>query len=148
MKRVLLDTNLLLLLIVGNYDASSIETFKRTRNSSRDDFARLENFLSSFGSIMTTPSVMTEASNLLGNEHFHRLFSTAMIEVCTPFDEIHQPKATIFACQAFERLGFADASLLLAADAETTLLTDDLSLHRQAQFQAIETVNFNHLRMI
>lgn len=68
---LLIDTNLLLLYIVGAYDPGQIEGFSRTEQFDPDDFAVLYSFVQRFDLVVTTPHVLTETSNLLGGLSGH-----------------------------------------------------------------------------
>ena len=96
---------------------------------------------------LTTASIMTEASNLLGNES-HRAIAPGFVQVAARLVEIVRAKDDICAYRAFPRLGFADCSTLLALDRETTLLTDDSALYLEALAQGFDSINFNHLRSL
>jgi hypothetical protein len=63
---LLIDANLLLLLVVGSADRSLIESFKRTRAYTREDFDLLLRLVARFPKVVTTPNVLTEVSNLAG----------------------------------------------------------------------------------
>lgn len=63
---ILIDANLLLLLAVGRHDPALIASYKHTRSYSADDYSILEQFISLFRTVITTPHIMTEVSNLLG----------------------------------------------------------------------------------
>ncbi|MGD0517565.1 MAG: hypothetical protein ABSA26_08525 [Thermoguttaceae bacterium] len=65
---IIVDTNVLLLFFVGKYEPLLIAKHKRTRQYSIEDFQILEKFLKLFQNrIITTPNILTEASNLLGD---------------------------------------------------------------------------------
>ncbi len=69
-KTLLLDTNLLLLLFIGGKDSSLIPKAKTLSAFVEDDYDLLGEVInnSSFNSLVTTPHIMTEVSNLLGKE--------------------------------------------------------------------------------
>ncbi|HLL89743.1 MAG TPA: hypothetical protein VK324_10585 [Tepidisphaeraceae bacterium] len=51
---------------------------------------------------------------------------------CRPLVEVTRRKEVVFAQRGFDRLGYADASILAAADGgDTTVLTDDAALYHQ-----------------
>ena len=145
MQRALLDTNLLLLLIVGTFDRKVIPRYRRTQGFTPSDYDLLLRQLSRFGVIATTPGILTETSNLLGNE-FHVDAAATLVATCAPFLEIHHPKQDVFAQIGFDRLGFADASILASIDPETVVLTDDVALYNQVLYLGGIAQNFNHLR--
>ncbi len=63
---ILVDTNLLLLLFMGNFQPARITTFKRTQQFVEEDFQLLMLLLGYFDKIITTPNILTEVSNLSG----------------------------------------------------------------------------------
>lgn len=148
MKRVLLDTNVLLLWVVGNTDERYIAQHKRTGAYSIQDFDALSSFLAQAQTVETTTHVLTETSNLLAQSHHELtqdLFRT-YTAVLNLVDE-QQPKANVLSqSDSFARLGLADTSLLHQASLGTVLLTSDAELHTTACALNFPCVHFNELR--
>ncbi len=65
-RGLLVDTNILLLYFVGICDLRLITTFKRTRQFTTEDFELLLGLFKWFGTIVTTPNILTEVNNLAG----------------------------------------------------------------------------------
>jgi predicted nucleic acid-binding protein len=145
MQDLLLDTNVLMLLLIGRWDRASIPTFRRTSTFTPADFDLLERTLSRYPRRVTTPAVLAEVSNLMGNA-FHEKVAGTVVQVCGTFIERWVPKDQVFADEEFARLGFADASILAAADADTVVLTEDVHLYLAALRRGFLAVNFSHLR--
>jgi hypothetical protein len=61
---VLLDSNLLLLLVIGTIDRRLITSFKRTQHFSESDYDAVREIASLSGRLITTPHIVTETSNL------------------------------------------------------------------------------------
>ena len=62
---VLVDTNILLLHVVGSTNKQRITQFKRTRERfTIEDFDLLQRILCLFSKVTTTQSILTEVSNL------------------------------------------------------------------------------------
>ena len=61
---LLVDTNLLVLFVVGEVNPSRIETFKRTHQYTRADYDLLRRVLQRFKRLYTVAHVMAEVSNL------------------------------------------------------------------------------------
>lgn len=124
--RVLLDTNLLLLLLVGSFQRERVPAFKRTAHFSLAQFDRLGAVLSEFGKIVTTPHVLTEVNSLANalpdylKFSWHAHFAEA---VATLFEVVHSAEA-ITQQDAFLPFGFADAAVQLASS-DVLLLTED-----------------------
>ena len=64
MKQIVVDTNLLLLLVIGITDRSLIAKHKRTRSFEAEDFDLLVSVLAGYDQVVVTPHIMTEVSNL------------------------------------------------------------------------------------
>lgn len=61
-----IDTNLLLVLLIGALDLGHVERFKRTKPYTRNDDELLLAFIGEFERLITTPNILTEVSNLAG----------------------------------------------------------------------------------
>ena len=61
---LLVDTNLLLLYLIGRTNRNRISKFKRTQAYTIEDFDLLHRFMAEFKTLITTPHVLTEVSNL------------------------------------------------------------------------------------
>lgn len=145
MQSLLIDTNVLVLLIVGTWDRDAIRNHRRTAVFAPADYDLLRSEMKRYRRVLTTQGVLTEASNLLGND-FHEEVAPTLVNVCAPLVEVLRPKETMFATPGFARLGFADTSILAALDDDTVVLTDDVGLYTQALYLERQAVNFNHLR--
>jgi hypothetical protein len=147
MAKLLIDTNVLLLLIVGRWDRSRISQFRRTAQFSTTDFDTLQSHIRLYSEVVTTPAVLTEVSNLMGNS-FHETIAQTIVNVCDAFAERAPGKGEVFGDEGFDRLGFADASILCAVadDEQTVVLTDDAGLYNEVLYRGAEAINFNHLR--
>ena len=146
MQRLLIDTNILVLLVVGTWDRSQIRSHRRTQNFTPDDFDTLQEEMLRFQNpCITTSSILAETSNLMGNE-FHEEIADVLLQVCRPLIEITRPKEDLFAIPAFPALGFTDCSVLAALNEEIVVLTDDFLLYGQVWEAGFEAINFNHLR--
>ncbi len=148
-KKVLLDTNLLAMYLVGLLGIGEIEAFKRTQSYTTDDAEVLNNALLKFNSIITTPHVLAETANLL--DWFNGKKRQKLFEYLTNYidlvEEVHQPAEQIVLSPAFLKLGLSDASLFdICHKQNCVLLTDDLELYSFAGGHGIEAINFNYLR--
>ena len=64
-KGILVDTNILLLLFVGELSRERITTFGRTEQFTPEDYDLLVSLLGRFKVIATTPNILTEVNSLL-----------------------------------------------------------------------------------
>lgn len=145
MRSLLVDTNILVLLIIGTWDRDLIRRHRRTATFAPADYDLLESEIGKYRRVLTTQGVLTEASNLMGND-FHAKVAQTLVEVCSPLEDVLSSKEAIFAHSAFARLGFADVSILVAVNDETVVLTDDVGLYNQVLVEGWDAINFNHLR--
>jgi hypothetical protein len=143
-----IDTNLLLVLIVGALDLDQIERFKRTRAYSREDYSLLVTYVGDFQRMLTTPNVLTEVSNLLGqlSEPLRRRALLALGALTGEFQEKYLPSIDLAIDPHFPLLGLSDTSIIHSAARTATVLTDDLQLYVRLAAAGMDVVNFNHIR--
>jgi hypothetical protein len=145
---LLIDTNLLLVLIVGSHDRLQIERFKRTRAYTADDYDLLTAFVGGFGELIVTPNVMTEVSNLAGQlaEPLRSRVLSSLAMLAVQVRERYFPSGEAAREPEFSRFGLTDVSVLLTARERVAVLTDDLPLYLRLSALDLYVVNFNHLR--
>jgi hypothetical protein len=148
MRRLIIDTQLLVLFVVGSASPAYIAQHKRLGAYSEQDFDLLLDVVGQYGEIVFTPNTLTEASNLLAQTH--EPLRSKLFEVFRALiDEVHEDyveSRTASAGNVFLRLGLADAVLLVSDDVDQVLLTADLDLYLAAVAAKRSAVNFNHLR--
>jgi len=144
---LLIDTNLLVLCLVGRTNKRRIEDFKRTRSYTVQDYELLEDLISQFRRLVTTPHILTETSNLtdLSGTEIKTLRGLFRNYVDTADETVHPSKAVV-SDSAFARLGFADVAIALASARPMLVVTDDLALWLTLTSRGIDAINFNHLR--
>jgi len=64
-RRIIIDTNILLLYFVGELNQERITRFKRTKQFTKVDYGLLSDFLDNFSRIITTPNILTEVNSLI-----------------------------------------------------------------------------------
>lgn len=149
---ILLDTNLLLLLWLAQFDPSLVGG-KRLAKYTPQDVQLLAAYVHKFSRILTTHTILTETSNLAAlvlTGHHKREFFTRMLPLFT----IHSPpqfqrcpiEGLALDAETFVNLGFTDATLVATAETPHFLLTDDLDLYLAAQLRGAPTINFTHMR--
>ncbi|HEY0514856.1 MAG TPA: PIN domain-containing protein [Thermoanaerobaculia bacterium] len=147
-KKLLVDTNILLLYIVGSLSPDHIARHKRTDTFTVEDYRLLDRLLRQFSGIVVTPNILTEVSNLLGyTDAKTREKLLLLLRAWMPaFDEHYVRSHEAVELTEFPRLGLADASVLACMSQGLTILTDDLHLYLALQRKGGEVINFNHLR--
>ena len=149
MRRLAIDSNLLMLFIVGSVAPEFISKHRRLRAYDRDDFVVLQRALNDADTIITTPNVATEVSNLVGYGVSEPLLTrlNSFLRFWIPNLLEHYEKSGVAVKQPeFLRLGIADCAWFGALDAETILLTDDLSLYLATVSRGFAAKNFSNLR--
>ena len=144
--RAFLDSNLLVLLVVGSVDRGLISRHRRSRRFGPDDYDRLLALLDPLDRVLVTPNTLTEASNLLSSSDDPRPMAClrALIEET---EEIVVASRTATRNRMFARLGLTDAALLEAVSAETPLITVDFDLYGAALAKGEGVaVNFTHFQ--
>lgn len=147
MSAILIDTNLLLLLLLGSVDRKQIGQHKRIRQYTAEQFDELETIASAASRHISTPHVLTETSNLLRLGEPRRLpgLQTWFAEYCRLIDEILVPSREAVGTQSFLRLGLADAALLeTCVRNDILIVTDDLRLHGSVSQAGGRALNIWH----
>jgi hypothetical protein len=149
-KTLLLDTNLLLLLFIGGKDSSMIQKAKTLSAFDKDAYDLLIAVINnnSFNSLVTTPHIMTEVSNLLGKERddIRRLGREAMAEFLSKCTEHNDSSVVLVSNPEFHRLGLTDVAIVVASRLPAFVLTADLPLYLHVSSSGLEAENFNHIR--
>jgi hypothetical protein len=147
-RALVLDTNLLVLLVVGNLDPGLISKHKRTRKFSLEDYLALRAFLTRYPRVIVTPNTATETSNLLRqtDDNTARRLSILFADMMPGVEERYVPSSVASHEREYPRLGLADAVLLAEAPPDSDLLTDDLDLYLAAQGRGRTSFNFGHLQ--
>jgi hypothetical protein len=147
-KGVLVDTNILLLYLIGSYNPSLIPGFKRTRQFTVEDYRTLSFLLQPFEAVITTPNILTEVSNLSAQlaeparrDHF-RMFA----ERIRVMDEHYIDSREAATQDGFVRFGVTDMGILLLSRNRYLVLTDDFALSQFLQYHGADVINFNHIR--
>ncbi len=147
-RGLLVDSNLLLLLFVGQYDPTRIQKFKRTGQFTVGDYELLADYVKQFTELVTTPSILTEVSNLLGQlpENLKYYFWQDFADGLKNLHEHYTPSQELGNHNAFPKFGLTDTAVLHAASGRYLVLTDDFRLTQYLAGQNIDVINFNNLR--
>lgn len=148
MRSVLLDTNLMLLLVVGRYNKAFIVRHKRTKAFCVDDYDLLIEVISKFDTLWITSHCMAEVSNLLRQTDIQRAKDLMFLfaKLSEAARESHIAKNIVFADNNYLDLGVADAGIVAKSKSVTCVLTEDLDLYLAISKTGRLVINFNHLR--
>ena len=149
-KGVIVDTNLLLLYVIGKYNVQRISNFKRTKEYTIEDYEILIRILHKFKKIVTTPNILTEVSNLCGHcndSEKSSILGKLKEQICI-LDEQHISSDKICQNNCFVRYGLTDTAIAELAKNSYLVLTSDLPLTLLLQQFKIDVINFNNIRTL
>jgi hypothetical protein len=148
-KGLIIDTNLLLLLVVGLYDRNFINKFKRVSAYNIEDFETLRKFTSKFKIIIITPHILAELSNLSFNIEGKRLkkYFYFFSNILYPYKEVYLHKNILLNLELAGKIGITDCGIIETAKRHKCLaITDDLNVYLHMCYLNLPAVNFNHLK--
>ena len=147
-RGVLIDTNLLVLLVVGSVNRDRIPRFKRTSNYTPADWDLLTGILEQIPYRYAIPHIFAEVSALtdlkgpeleFGRDILHNTISL--------MEELPIPSLNACASTYYRRLGLTDAAIGLAARQRgCSVVTNDSNLYLALSEDGASVVKFDHLR--
>ncbi len=145
---LLIDSNLLVLLLVGRTNPARIANFKRTSAYDLAAYELLEQFVSAFDRKLTTPHILTEVSNLTSlSGHEFASCRALMKDFVEVTEELFELSRVVVQDHAFPRLGLTDAAIAKLGT-NVLVVTDDFDLYRALPARGIDTINFSHMRSV
>lgn len=149
-KGILIDTNLLLVYFVGNYDPSLIPKFKRTLTFTVEDFDILGRAFKFFSKVVTTPNILTEVNSFSNQlpEGIKPAYYAKMAEQVSILEEHYLTSRKICALEHFKKFGLTDSGLIELVKDNYLVLTDDFRLASYMQNVGVDVINFNHIRTL
>ena len=146
-KGIFIDTNILLLYLIGSYDPNLISRFKRTVQFTTEDYDTLMLLLHPFERFITTPNVLTEVSNFSGHigEPIRTLYFQTFAEKIAMMEEQYIASSEAAAREEFIKVGLTDAGIFKLPQDQYLILTDDFRLSHYLQKKGIDVINFNHV---
>src|SRR5277367_6146343 len=131
---LLIDTNLLLLLLIGSINPSLIGKNKITANQDfdEDDFNQLCNFAGNFQKLVTTPHILTEVSNhagkIKGKDHLKFLQQFISLIESDKMEEHLESSKLLAKTEAFVKFGLTDTAISHLTSNNLFILTIDFPL--------------------
>ena len=144
---IMIDTNLLLMLVIGDTDESVIRTFKRTQRFSPDDYHVLQNVITRFDQQITTSHILTEVSNLAGQltgDLRQAVYISFQTQINT-MNEVSVDAKHIVDTSMFSQFGITDTAIYLASKDRFLVITTDSPLYGYLIGNGVDAINFNHL---
>ena len=148
-KGLVIDTELLILLLIGKYDPEYVSTFKITNKFTKKDFNLVNLIVNHFNNIIITPHIIAELSNHSMKIPTGRikLYFDHFIKILKKFKEVHIEKDLVFKSEYLPLIGITDYGILLSSKENDYLLfTTDRSLTQISRAQGVNVLNFNEIR--
>jgi hypothetical protein len=147
-KGVLVDTNLLVLYLVGLLNKHRIPKFNRTNNFTIKDFELLVRLIGHFGKLIVTPHVLSQVSDLTDLDGKERDTIRGLFKwlVEQRIEEFYDQSSLLVADPIFKGHGLADAAVATICSRGILVLTADVKLQLALQRQNADALNFNHVR--
>jgi rRNA-processing protein FCF1 len=142
------DTNLLVLFMIGTVNRARIETFKRTSRYTARDFGLLRRVIAKFSKLHTVAHILAEVSNLTDLHGMELARARRVLKVAiSSLDKAVMPSIQAAEDPLYSSLGLVDAAIGAVARAhDCTVLTDDLDLYVRLGRDRVNVINFRHLR--
>ncbi len=147
---ILVDTNILLLLFIGNVDPNRIQHFKRTTQFTIEDFNLLKKLLSCFDRIICTPNILSEINSLSSQlgDPFKKYFFVSFSKEIELIDEKYLSSIDASTMSEFIKFGLTDTVTIGLSNGSLLVLTDDFKLSQYLACIGVDTINFNHIRVL
>ncbi len=151
---LLVDTNLLLLYFIGNYDYATgyhlVNESRYTRGRYLpEDFDVLDALLEHFEIRITTPRILAEVSNLINTlpSGASRFCIELLKNTIPTLRERNVPAIELARDEAFLAFGVADMSIVKVVASEPCLtLTDDFKLTGYMRENGMDVLNFHEIK--
>jgi hypothetical protein len=143
---LVLDTNLIVLLVVGLADEQAVPKHKRTRAYSVNDFRLLLKIISTYQEVRVIPNALSEASNLLdfdGDGLPAKIFAR-FSQFVSVTEECYVPSIDALRRNECQRLGLTDAATLELGTRDFHILSADVGLCLAASNAGYVASNFIH----
>lgn len=127
---VLIDTNLLLLYVIGTYDPKGVRSSTKTLSFPPNTFDLVDRVINQFDKVITTPYILAEVSNWLAQfpssdkNKLHPELFDRFAKLIKGFVEIPETSTGIANHSAFCFLGLADTSIVSLGNKYLVLTTD------------------------
>lgn len=146
MKKLLLDTNVLLLYIVGNH-LKNVTDWKRLDSFDQDDLKRVNSEAKSAQHV-TLPNILTEATNLLGAGSQESFLGAAqlLLMFTGSATEIYKPSKEVMEDPIYSRLGLTDTAVAILGREKIRVITVDIELANRLSQGGVDVENLRHYK--
>jgi hypothetical protein len=148
-RGAVIDANLLLLALVGEFDPTLVGRAKHLRQYDQEDLVLVQEIRRYFPTVVTTPNLLTEVSNLAGHlpDGVREGAFAAFRSQFEILNEQYVASTTAAGDPQFAAFGLSDSGIAHVAQGGGYLVvTDDLRLASLLDHRGLGCVNINHLR--
>ncbi len=143
-KGIFIDTNLLVLYIVGTINPAFIKRFNRGKNDfDENDFILISKFIDSFETKITSPQILSEVSNFLDEKTDFCIGLKKYIELS---EERYIKSEDLAKSHCFLKFGLADSSIVEVSKDAYLIFTDERPLFGYLVNEGIDAINFEWLK--
>ena len=142
-KGIFIDSEILLLFVVGSKDPRLIRKFGRTANFDENDFNLVSQFIDKFHYKITSPHILTEVSDLLGESNdYHTILETYI----NFSEEKYLTSRELVKSNSFFKFGLADSAVVEISQNAHLIFTADNRFYGYLTSMGIDAVNFDSLK--
>lgn len=144
-----MDANLLLLYLCGRSFRHNLHQLKFLRRYTPEDVDFITRVVEYFPHVVTTPNILTEASNIAGRDlrdDVRATFSIELVRSLEVWSEDYVESHSACADDTFARLGLTDAVITKLAETGVLVLSDDFRLTGVLQTRGLQALNLNDVR--
>lgn len=155
---IIVDTNILILFLIGNYDPNLIKNCGIINNSNKQysisDIELLKKIFSLFRKIVITPQIIAELSNIsiTGKHGIYGDKLTSYVQTVINFlkaaEERHQKSDCLWGMELWviSEYGFTDMTMFeLSKQTKMPILTDDLSFYNYS-YEKVPIIKFEYIK--
>ncbi len=137
---IVIDTNSLIILILGLIDSKLIDTHKRTSIYDKADYETLLRVIEDFKKVKLLPNILTEADNLLNDlpKNLKEQYLSKIKDLMSMVKEEYIQSLEAPKDYAFRDLGLTDTLALKLAESCELLITSDSKLSDYAKSRNIK----------
>ena len=147
---LIVDTNLLLLYLVGSYNIEFIEYCRRIKKYTKNDFIKVRNIILAYQKIYITPQILAEISNLSEDikNPKREPYLGKLIEIVRKFNEEYVSLLKLIPNKKLvSQIGFTDISIMETAKKYNCMLfTDDFPLAQIASLNQCTVINYTNIQ--
>ena len=142
-KKLIVDSNLLILLIIGRFDTNLIQYHKKLGKYDIHDFNFVNFFVQKAKMVYLTPGILSEMSNHLNpSDRNYLKYFNKLLSILGAFYEEYQKKDIILNLSYFKNLGYTDSSIIdLSSNEKCLVLTDDKEMTLELRSKKLDVIN-------